>query len=144
MACDLPEPCKFPPLDSYKKRFLWTHKDVDLAPHPVVGLVFQVGDTEKFSHALGFESLAPNSFIKKSKAKKKEKTLALNTLEHIPSRRSDSKTTRAKPSSSPTFPYPLTGRVLGASQMISQPVSSIFLCSPLPSGAWQTPGLSIP
>ena len=28
--------------------------------------------------------------------------------------------------------------------MISQPVSTIFLCSPLPSGTWQTPGLSIP
>ena len=39
---------------------------------------------------------------------------------------------------------PLTARVIGASQMISQPVSSIFLCSPLPSGTWRTPGLSIP
>ena len=28
--------------------------------------------------------------------------------------------------------------------MISQPVSSIFSCSPLPSGIWRTPGLSIP
>ena len=28
--------------------------------------------------------------------------------------------------------------------MISQPVSSILTCSPLPSGTWQTPGLSIP
>ena len=35
-------------------------------------------------------------------------------------------------------------RVVGAPQMISQPVSSIFLCSPLPSGTWWTPGLSIP
>ena len=30
---------------------------VDLAPHPVVGLVLQVGDAENFSQALGFESL---------------------------------------------------------------------------------------
>ena len=30
------------------------------------------------------------------------------------------------------------------SQMISQPVSSISLCSPLPPGTWRTPGLSIP
>ena len=30
--------------------------------------------------------------------------------------------------------YPLTARVIGASQMISQPVSSIFLCSQLPPG----------
>ena len=39
---------------------------------------------------------------------------------------------------------PLTVRVVGAPQIISQPVSSIFLCSPLPSGTWRTPGLSIP
>ena len=39
---------------------------------------------------------------------------------------------------------PLTARALGAPQMISQPVSSIFSCSPLPSGTWRTPGLSIP
>ena len=38
--------------------------------------------------------------------------------------------------------YPLTARVVGAPQMISQPVSSIFPCSPLPSGTWRTPGLS--
>ena len=40
--------------------------------------------------------------------------------------------------------YPITARVVGAPQMISQPVSSIFPCSPLPSGTCQTPGLSIP
>ena len=40
--------------------------------------------------------------------------------------------------------YPLTTRVVGAPQMILQPVSSIFPCSPLPSGTCQTPGLSIP
>ena len=38
--------------------------------------------------------------------------------------------------------YPLTARVIGAPQMISQPVSSIFPSSPLPSGTWWTPGLS--
>ena len=38
----------------------------------------------------------------------------------------------------------LNVRVTGAPQMISQLVSSIFPCSPLPSGTWQTPGLSIP
>ena len=32
--------------------------------------------------------------------------------------------------------YTLTARVVGAPQMISQPVSSIFPCSPLPSGTW--------
>ena len=43
-----------------------------------------------------------------------------------------------------SFTYPLTARVVGASQMISLPVSSIFLCSPLPSWTWRTPGLFIP
>ena len=38
----------------------------------------------------------------------------------------------------------LTAEVVGALQMTSQPLSSIFLCSPLPSGTCQTPGLSIP
>ena len=57
VACDMPEPCKFLSLDSCKKRFLWTNKGVDLGPHPVVGLVPQVGHTEKFPQALGFESL---------------------------------------------------------------------------------------
>ena len=57
MACDMPEPCKFPPLDSCQKRFLWTHKEADLAPHPVVGLVLEEGDAEKFPQALGLESL---------------------------------------------------------------------------------------
>ena len=40
--------------------------------------------------------------------------------------------------------YPLTTKVVGAPQMISQPVFSIFLSSPLPTGTWRTPGLSIP
>ena len=57
VSCDMTEPCKFPSLNSCQKRFLWTHKEVDLAPHPVVGLVLQVGDAEKFSQAFGFESL---------------------------------------------------------------------------------------
>ena len=43
-----------------------------------------------------------------------------------------------------TFTYTLTRGVIGTPQMTSQPVSSIFLCSPPPSGTWQTPGLSIP
>ena len=59
MACDMPEPCRFLSLESCQKSFLWTHKEVDLALHPVVGLVLQVGDTEKFPHARGFESVDP-------------------------------------------------------------------------------------
>ena len=42
------------------------------------------------------------------------------------------------------FIYPLTARAVGAQQVISQPVSSIFPCSLLPSGTWRTPDLSIP
>ena len=59
VACDMPEPRKFPSLDSCQKRSLWTHKEVDLAPLPVVGLVLQVGDTEKFLNPLGFKGLDP-------------------------------------------------------------------------------------
>ena len=44
VACDVPEPCKFPSLDSVQRRFLWSHDEVDLAPHPVVGLVLQAGE----------------------------------------------------------------------------------------------------
>ena len=59
VACDMPETDTFPSLDSCQKRFLWTQKEADLAPHPVVGLVLQVGDAEKFPQALGFEGLGP-------------------------------------------------------------------------------------
>ena len=61
MACDMPEPCKFPSLDSCQKRFLWAHKEVDLTPQTVVGFVLQVGDMEILP-ALGFESLDPFFF----------------------------------------------------------------------------------
>ena len=57
VVCDMPEPCKFPSLDSCQKRFLRTHKEVDLALNPVVGPVLQAGDVKKFPHALAFESI---------------------------------------------------------------------------------------
>ena len=60
----MPEPCQFLFLESCLKQFLWTHKEVDRAPHPVSGLVLQ-GDAEKFPHALGFGSLYP--FVRVSK-----------------------------------------------------------------------------
>ena len=41
-------------------------------------------------------------------------------------------------------PLPLPRGSVGAPTITSQPVSSIFLCSPLPSGTWRTPGLSNP
>ena len=40
--------------------------------------------------------------------------------------------------------YTFSAGVVGPPQMTSQPVSSAFLCSPLPSGTWRTPGRSIP
>ena len=62
-VCDMPNRCKSPSHDSCQNRFLWTHKGVDLAPHPVVGLVLHVGDAEtKFPQALGFKSLDPIFF----------------------------------------------------------------------------------
>ena len=40
VVCDMPEPCKFTSLNSCQKRFLWTHKEADLALHPVVFFMF--------------------------------------------------------------------------------------------------------
>ena len=67
VACYMPEPRKFPSLDSCHKRFPWTHThtEIDVASHPVVGLVLQVGDVEKFLQAFGFEGLDP--FLRVSK-----------------------------------------------------------------------------
>ena len=47
VAGGMPEPCKCPSVGSCQRKFLWTHKDADLAPHPVVGLVLQVGDAQQ-------------------------------------------------------------------------------------------------
>ena len=52
-------------LDSCQKRLLWIHKEVDLAPHPVVGLVLQVEDAEKCPQSLGFKGL--DQFLRVSK-----------------------------------------------------------------------------
>ena len=48
MVSDIPEPCEFPSLGSCQKRFIKSHKEVDLAPHPVVDLLLQVSDAGKF------------------------------------------------------------------------------------------------
>ena len=56
VARDMPEPYRFPSLDRCQDRFLWTNKEVYFAPHPAIGLVFQV-DAEKFPQAFGFQSL---------------------------------------------------------------------------------------
>ena len=44
---------------------MYIHKEVDFALHPVVGLVPQVGDADKFPCALGSEIL--NLFFRVSK-----------------------------------------------------------------------------
>ena len=49
----------------WKTRFPWTHKEVDFALHPVIGLVLQVRDAEKFPQALGLRSL--DLFLRVSK-----------------------------------------------------------------------------
>ena len=64
-ACDMPKSLKFPSLESCQNRFLWTYKALDLAPHPVVDLVLQVGDVGKCPKALGFGSL--DQFLTASK-----------------------------------------------------------------------------
>ena len=45
------------------ERLWWrvTHKEGELALHPIVGLVLREGDADKFPHALGFERLDPFS-----------------------------------------------------------------------------------
>ena len=67
MVCDMPDSCKFPSLDNRQKRSLWTHKEAALVPHPVIDLVFQVGDAEKFPKAFGFES--PDPFFQSQQAR---------------------------------------------------------------------------
>ena len=57
VACGMPEPCKFPLLTVARRGSCGPRGEVDLVPHPVVGLVPQVRDMEKFPHALDFESL---------------------------------------------------------------------------------------
>ena len=59
VSCNTSEPCKFPSFGSCQNRFPWTRKGAEFAPHPVVGLVFQVGHLEKFPPALGFEGMDP-------------------------------------------------------------------------------------
>ena len=44
----------------------------------------------------------------------------------------------------PPSAIPKPRRSFGAPHMTPQPVSAIFLCSPLPSRTWRIPGLSIP
>ena len=59
MVCVMPKPCKFPSLDSCQKSLCGLSKEVDLVLHPVIGLVLQVADAEKFHRALGLKNLDP-------------------------------------------------------------------------------------
>ena len=59
VACDMAKPCQFPCLDSCQKSFMWTHKKVHLAPHPLIGLVLHVRGADV---CLGTWSQKPGSF----------------------------------------------------------------------------------
>ena len=54
VACDVPKQCKFPFLDSCQKRFLWMHKEDNLALHPVIGHVLKEQDAEIVSSETWF------------------------------------------------------------------------------------------
>lgn len=43
-------------VDHRQTKFLWAHKEADLAPHLVIGLMLQVGDAVTFPQALGLYS----------------------------------------------------------------------------------------
>ena len=55
MARDMHELRELPSLDSCQKRFLWAHKEVDLA-YPVVVLVLTVAVAQKFPQELFLRS----------------------------------------------------------------------------------------
>ena len=59
VARDMTEPCNLPSLDSCRRMFPVGPRRADHVPHPVVGLVLQAGDAEKFLRALDLESLDP-------------------------------------------------------------------------------------
>ena len=61
VVCDMSKLCECPSLDSCQKRFLWSHKEVDLSLHPAAGL----RGVEKFPQALDLKSLDP--FLRVSK-----------------------------------------------------------------------------
>ena len=74
-------------LDSCQKTFLWTHKEADLAPQPVVGLVLQVGDAKKVPPALGLKSLDPFFFFSRvSKERERERGLPKSEFKPATSR----------------------------------------------------------
>ena len=57
VTCDISEPRKISSVDSCHEKFLWTHKEVDLALYSVTGFGLQEGDAEKSPQA--FISLDP-------------------------------------------------------------------------------------
>ena len=56
VACNMPKPSTFPSPDSCQKRFLWTNTEVEIAPHPVVELMLQVGMRRSFFRHLVSEA----------------------------------------------------------------------------------------
>ena len=57
MARDLSKPFECPSLDSYQKKLRWYNKEVNSAPHRIVGLVFRAGDAGKFPQAFDLKIL---------------------------------------------------------------------------------------
>ena len=62
MACDMPEPCKFPSLDGCQKGSCGPTRKLSFLCTQSFALCSKKGDAEKFPHALGFESLDPFFF----------------------------------------------------------------------------------
>ena len=68
VACDMPEPCKFPSLDSCQKCSCGpTRKLIFSAPS--LCPLLRVGDAEKFHQALGFENMHPFFFSQQAGSK---------------------------------------------------------------------------
>ena len=144
----MPAPCQFSSLESCQKRFLWVHKEGDLAPHPAVGLVLKAGDVEK--RALGFKSLDSGSYAQPEGKQQQQLRQQRGIDAFVPAtdKRLWHKTVQITTNCEQQQHHfiiiinPLTARVVGAPQMILQPVFSISPRSPLPSGTCRTPGLS--
>ena len=74
-------------LKMFLKRLPWTRSEVDHAPHPVVGLVLQVGDAKKVPPALGLKSLDPFFFFSRvSKERARERGLPKSEFKPATSR----------------------------------------------------------
>ena len=67
VVCDMPTLFELTSLHSCQQWFLWTDKKVDHDPQPVIGLVLQVRNGEKFFQTSSLESLDLSFFFTVSK-----------------------------------------------------------------------------